>query len=224
MNMGVLGTGVVGRTLAVKLAELGHAVVLGTRDVRATLAQTAPDRMGNPPLKGWLDQHAAIRLGSFAEAAEHGEMLLNATNGMGSLAALEAAGAANLRGKVLVDISNPLDFSQGMPPSLFVSNANSLAEQIQRTFPGSRVVKTLNTVTAPLMVDPGQVNAGKHSIFLSGNDAAAKMQVRDLLRGFGWTEIIDLGDLSTARGRKCTCRSGCACGARWERGWLMCWW
>jgi 8-hydroxy-5-deazaflavin:NADPH oxidoreductase len=200
MNIGVLGTGIVGRTIAARLVELNHAVVLGTRDPEKTLAQTEPDRMGNPPLNFWLKQNPKVSLGSFAESAGHGGMVFNATNGNGTLDALNAAGEAQLGGKILVDISNPLDFSNGMPPTLFVSNTDSLAEQIQRAFPNVKVVKTLNTVTANLMVHPRQLQDGSHSVFVSGNDPDAKTRVSDLLRSFGWIDIIDLGNITTARG------------------------
>jgi predicted dinucleotide-binding enzyme len=201
MNIGVLGTGVVGRALSGKLAALGHGVMVGTRDVARTLATTEPGRYGNPPFSEWQEGHPAVKLGTFAEAAAFGELLVNATNGAASLPDLEAAGAANLRGKTLIDISNPLDFSRGMPPSLFVCNTDSLAEQIQRAFPELKVVKTLNTVNALVMVDPRQVAGGDHDMLMCGNDPGAKAQVADLLKNeFGWKSVIDLGDLSAARG------------------------
>ncbi len=187
MKFGVLGSGMVGQAISGKLVALGHDVVVGTRDT-GKLAE-------------WLaGPGRGARAGSFAEAAAHGEMVVNATAGSGSLAALALAGADNLRGKVLIDISNPLDFSQGMPPSLFVSSTDSLAEQIQRAFPETHVVKTLNTMNANLMVNPQLVAGGAHTIFVSGNDAAAKAQVVELLQSFGWQDIIDLGGLNTARG------------------------
>lgn len=200
MNIGILGTGMVGRALAGKLTELGHSVCLGTRDPAETLARSGPDRMGQPPVGEWLKQHPTIKLGTYAESAAHGVVLVNATNGAGSLDALRLAGADHLAGKVLLDISNPLDFSRGMPPTLFVKDTDSLAEQIQRAFPETQVVKTLNTLTAALMVNPGQLAGGDHSVFLSGDDANAKAVVADLLRSFGWRDIIDLGGLATARG------------------------
>ena len=200
MNAGILGTGMVGRAIAARLVELSHNVVIGTRDPAAPLARTGTDRMGNAPFSDWLEQNTVVRLGSFAEAAGHGDIVVNATNGSASLAALEAAGAENLSGKIIVDISNPLDGSQGMPPSLFVSNTDSLAEQIQRAFPESKVVKTLNTVTARVMVYPQQIAQGNHTMFVSGNDAGAKVTVSELLRSFGWQDIVDLGDITTARG------------------------
>lgn len=188
MNIGILGSGMVGQTLAAKLADLGHAVMIGTR---------------NPAkLQEWLGQvNHTVKTGSFADTAAHGEIVINATAGGASLAALEAAGAENLQGKILIDIANPLDFSQGMPPSLLTSNTDSLGEQIQRAFPTLRVVKTLNTLAAPLMVDPGQLADGDHHLFVSGNDTGAKAEVSNFLkRAFGWKNIIDLGDITTARG------------------------
>jgi predicted dinucleotide-binding enzyme len=201
MRVGVLGTGMVGRTIAGKLAELGHEVVVGTRDPAATLARQEPDFMGNPPYAAWQGEHPAVRLAGLAEAAAHGELVVNATSGGATLEALRQAGAANLDGKVLVDVANPLDFSQGMPPSLSVANTDSLAECIQREFPAARVVKTLNTVNASLMVDPGLVGGGDHTVFVSGNDPEAKALVTGLLtEGFGWRDVVDLGDITTARG------------------------
>ncbi len=200
MQIAVLGTGVVGRTIAAQLATLGHDVTVGTRDPQATLARTEPDGMGNPSFSAWHSEHPAVRLAPFAEAAEQAELVVNATGGGESLEALTQAGAENLAGKVLLDVSNPLDFSQGFPPSLFVKDTDSLAEQIQGSFPAARVVKSLNTMTAAVMVDPGRVGGGDHSVFVSGNDADAKRTVADLLTAMGHTDVIDLGDLSTARG------------------------
>lgn len=201
MKIGVLGTGMVGQVISGKLAELGHDVVVGTRDVSKTLAHTEPNTYGLPAFSVWLEGKPEIKVGPFAEAAAHGEILINATNGLGSLAALTEAGEANLNGKVLMDISNPLDFSAGMPPSLAVVNLDSLGEQIQRAFPAVKVVKTLNTVTADLMVEPRRLADGDHHVFVSGDDAAAKTQVTEHLKSwFGWRNIIDLGDITTARG------------------------
>ncbi len=193
MKIGVLGTGGVGRTIAGKLAELGHEVMMGTRDVTQT-------RDDNLAVVTWLGENTAVELGTFTEAAAHGELIVNATNGAATLHILHLAGAANLAGKTLLDISNPLDFSQGMPPTLFVKDSDSLAEQIQRTFPETHVVKSLNTLTAHLMVNPQALADGAHTVFVSGNDTAAKAQVTAVLQSFGWQDIIDLGDISTARG------------------------
>ncbi|GAB2922965.1 NADPH-dependent F420 reductase [Streptomyces heilongjiangensis] len=201
MRHAVLGTGVVGRTIAGKLSSLGHEVVVGTRDPQATLARTQPDGYGNPPYARWQAEHPQVRLAAFADAAAQGEVVLNATEGLSSLRALESAGAANLAGKIVIDIANPLDFSRGMPPSLDPVNTDSLGEQIQRAFTEAKVVKTLNTMNARIMVDPARV-PGAHTVFVSGDDAEAKGAVTDLLRSFGWPadDIIDLGDITTARG------------------------
>ena len=200
MKIAVLGTGPVGRTLAVRFAALGHEVVLGTRDVTETLARTEPDAWGSPPLSVWLDAHPQVTMGSFSQAAAHGELVVNATNGAGSVAALAQAGSDNLAGKVLIDVSNPLDFSHGMPPTLLVKDTDSLGEQIQRAFPETRVVKALNTMTADLQADPGQLAGGDHSVFVSGDDAGAKEEVTRFLESLGHTDVIDLGDITTARG------------------------
>jgi len=178
MRIAVLGTGVVGQTLAGKLRELGHEVAIGSRT-------EGEDKR------------------TFADAAAFGEVVINATNGAVALEVLAAAGAENLAGKVLIDVTNPLDFSRGMPPTLRVCNDDSLGEQIQRAYPDARVVKTLNTVTASLMVDPGSI-PGEHTMFVSGDDEAAKAQAAELLESFGWPSaaIVDLGDIGGARAQE----------------------
>jgi 8-hydroxy-5-deazaflavin:NADPH oxidoreductase len=200
VRFGILGTGVVGKTIAVRLDGLGHDVIVGTRNPEETLSRTDPDQYGNPPFGTWQEEHPEVRLGTFAEAAAHGDMVVNATAGAVSLEALEQAGEDNLNGKILIDIANPLDFSKGMLPTLLVSNTDSLGEQIQRRFPEAKVVKTLHTMNAYLMVDPAQLAATDHTVFVSGDDAEAKARVSELLRSFGWSDIIDLGDITTARG------------------------
>lgn len=202
MNIAILGTGVVGRTLAAGLAAAGHDVVIGTRDPDATLARTEPDAMGTPPYRVWQEQHAEVRLLPYADAAAHGEVVVNATAGDGALAAIERCGSDRLAGRILVDVSNPLDFSAGFPPTLSIKDTDSLAEAIQRAAPEAKVVKTLNTVTAAVMVEPESVAGGDHTVFLSGDDAAAKAIVAALLEQLGWRDIVDLGDLSTARGQE----------------------
>ena len=199
MKIAVLGTGTVGQAVAAKLSDLGHETTVGTRDPQATLARTEPDGMGNPPFSAWHAEHPSVRLATFAEAAEQAELVVNATNGGVSLEALKQAGAANLAGKVVLDIANPLDFSQGFPPTLFVKDTDSLGEQIQAAFPELQVVKALNTLTAPLMANPAQLPS-EHSVFVAGNDADAKRTVGDILTSFGHTDVIDLGDITSARG------------------------
>ncbi|HEU5066405.1 MAG TPA: NAD(P)-binding domain-containing protein [Gaiellaceae bacterium] len=178
MRIAVLGTGVVGTTIAGKLRELGHDVLIGSR----TAGEDAVP---------------------FADAAAHGELVFNCTNGSSSLDALNAAGAENLAGKVLIDVANALDFSQGRPPLVGVSTGDSLGEQIQRAFPEASVVKALNTVNAKVMVDPVIV-PGEHDLFMSGNDEQAKAQVAELLQSFGWPaeRILDLGDITGARAQE----------------------
>jgi predicted dinucleotide-binding enzyme len=190
MRIGVLGTGTVGRTIGSALLRQGHEVRMGSRSAGNEAAVAWAAEIGGPATEG-----------SFADAAGFGELIFNATNGAASLQALEAAGAEQLAGKVLVDVANPLDVSKGMPPTLTVCNDDSLAEQIQRAFPDVRVVKALNTVTAAVMVAPDRV-PGTHTVFVCGDDAGAKAQVGELLRGFGWPaeSILDLGGIEAARG------------------------
>lgn len=199
MKIAVLGTGIVGRTLAGALAGLGHDVAMGTRDPQATFARSGPDAMGAPPFSEWHAANQHIPLETFADAAGASELVVNATKGARTLAALGFARSVNLSRKVLVDVSNALDFSQGMPPVLNPVNTESLAERIQHSFPDARVVKTLNTMNAGLMVDPGRLAGGDHSVFISGDDAEAKTTVSGLLRELGHRDIIDLGDITSAR-------------------------
>ncbi len=190
MRVAVLGTGIVGRTLASALLANGHEVRLGSRTAGNEAAVAWAEQIGGPASEG-----------TFADAAGFGEVVINATAGAASLAALEMAGSEQLAGKVLLDVANPLDTSRGMPPTLTVCNDDSLGEQIQRALPDVRVVKTLNTVTAAVMVDPALVQ-GAHTVFVAGDDPAAKTQAAELLREFGWpaSSIVDLGDISAARG------------------------
>ncbi|MFD4739250.1 NADPH-dependent F420 reductase [Streptomyces virginiae] len=203
MRFAVFGTGTVGRTVAAKLVSLGHDVRVGTRAPAATLARTEPAGTGAPvvPYAGWQAEHPRVGLATFAEAARSAEVLVNATGGRVSVDVLSSVGAEHLDGKVLIDLANPLDFSGGWPPVLDPGNSDSLGELLQRTFPGVRVVKTLNTMNCAVMVDPARV-AGDHNVFLSGDDEEAKASVRELLRSFGWPEanILDLGGIGTARG------------------------
>lgn len=151
----------------------------------------------------WFGSHEDVLLGTFQESASFGELVINATNGENSLNALDLAGEENLQGKIILDVSNPLDFSKGMPPSLLdgLNNTNSLAEEIQKEFPGARVVKTFNTIWCGLMVNPGMIGGGNHLNYISGNDDEAKSEVKKLVKELGWKDenIIDLGDLSAAR-------------------------
>lgn len=191
MKISVLGTGMVGQAIATKLIQLGHEVKMGSRSGH------------NEKASEWISANGEkASQGTFAEAALTGEIIFNCTKGEIALEVMRQAGSENLKGKILIDISNPLDFSKGMPPTLLIVNDNSLGEEIQKALPDTHVVKTLNTLTAKLMVNPELVNNGDHDIFMSGNSKEAKEKVSALLQTFGWgaAHIIDLGDITTARG------------------------
>ena len=188
MKIGVLGTGMVGATIATKLIALGNEVMLGSRNA------------GSEKAVKWAQANGAnASQGAYAQAARFGEILFNCTQGTASIEALQSAGADNLKGKILIDVANPLEFSHGAPPTLSVCNTDSLGEQIQRTFPETKVVKTLNTVNCEVMVNPALV-PGDHDIFVCGNDEDSKARVAELLKEwFSWRSVIDLGDISSAR-------------------------
>lgn len=189
MKIAILGTGSVGQMIGSKLVALGHDVKMGSRTA------------GNEKAVAWVSSAGkGASEGTFADAAAFGELVFNCTAGTGSLEALGLAGEDNLAGKILLDLSNPLDFSKGFPPRLSISNDDSLGEAIQRALPRTKVVKTLNTMANPIMVDPSLV-PGDHDVFVSGNDAEAKGVVsRFLQEQFGWRRVTDLGDITTARG------------------------
>ena len=191
MKIAILGTGTVGDTIGSKLSELGHHVMMGSRS------------KGNEKARAFVLKNKNAGEGTFAEAASFGEMIFVCTKGEHTLEALKMAGSG-LNGKILVDVTNPLDFSKGMPPVLIpsLSNSNSLGEEIQKQFPQSRVVKTFNTMWCGLMVNPNMIAGGDHVNFICGNDAEAKTTVKNLLHGFGWKSenLLDLGDISASRG------------------------
>ena len=190
MKIGVLGTGIVGRTIGTRLVGLGHQVVMGSRTADNADAAEWAAEVG-----------AGASHGTFADAGAGADLLFNCTVGTARSMRSGRSGRISWRGKVVVDVSIPLDFSNGLPPSLLVCNTDSLGEQIQRAFPDALVVKTLNTMNCEVMVDPSRV-PGDHDVFVSGNDGGAKEQVRQLLESFGWGDdrIIDLGDITTSRG------------------------
>jgi predicted dinucleotide-binding enzyme len=191
MKIAVLGTGNVGDTLASKLIEVGHSVMMGSRTA------------DNEKAQAFVAKHNGLgNAGTFSDAAAFGEIIFNCTAGVASIEALKFAGENNLNGKIIVDIANPLDFSNGMPPTLAICNSNSLGEEIQNTFPQAKVVKALNTMWCGLMVNPTLINGDDHDTFVCGNDASAKEEVKKILQSFGWAEknIHDLGDITKARG------------------------
>jgi predicted dinucleotide-binding enzyme len=190
MRIAVLGTGVVGTTLGTALVRGGHEVRLGSRTA------------GNEKSVAWVAETGeGASEGTFADAAAWAEIVVNATGGLVSLDALTAAGADNLAGKAVLDISNPLDFSGGFPPTVTQPDGRSIGEQLQAAFPTAKVVKTLNTMTAAVMTDPRSLG-GSHSVFVAGDSAEAKELTAVLLQGFGWTkdEIVDVGAITAARG------------------------
>ena len=204
MKLAILGTGTVGLTLASRLVGLGHDVMLGTRNVDETSVRNTKDSYGGPSFMEWHTLNPQVILGTFSLAASFGEIIINATQGVTAINTLNIAGEGNLGNKVLIDVTNPLDFSKGMPPSLLpeLCNTNSLGEEIQRLFPKAKVVKALNTMWCGLMVDPAMIGSGNHNVFMCGNDADAKLKVSELLQQFGWNQqdIVDLGDITAARG------------------------
>lgn len=190
MKIGVLGTGTVGATIGSKLIELGHEVKMGSRTAT------------NEKAAEWVAKAGPnASAGTFADAAAFGEMIINCSKGTATLEILASAGAENLAGKVLVDIANPLGAPDMGLPTLTICNDTSLGEQIQAAYPATKVVKTLNTMWCGIMVHPRML-PDTHQVYMSGNDAGAKEQVKTMLQSFGWMdeEILDLGDITTARG------------------------
>ena len=189
MKIAILGTGDVGSHLASSFVDLGHDAMIGSRTAEN---ESATEWARS---KGPRASH-----GTFADAAAFGELVFNCTAGAISLEALKMAGSQNLRDKVLVDVSNPLDFSKGMPPTLTICNTDSVGEQIQRAFPETKVVKALNTMRHEIMTNPALV-PGSHDVFICGNDPEAKAEVTRILKDwFGWKSVIDLGDIAGSRG------------------------
>jgi 8-hydroxy-5-deazaflavin:NADPH oxidoreductase len=197
MKIAILGTGSVGATIGSRLVDLGHQVMMGSRT------------SNNEKAQAFVSKHQGVNAsaGTFSEAAAFGEVIINCTKGEHSLNAIEMAGKA-INGKVLIDVSNPLDFSNGMPPHLIPSlaNTNSLGEEIQKRFPETKVVKTFNTMWCGIMVDPNLVGGGNHVNYICGNDAAAKAVTIGILKQFGWKDecLLDLGDITNARGTEAT--------------------
>ncbi|MFC9999406.1 NADPH-dependent F420 reductase [Nocardia sp. NPDC127526] len=209
MKIAILGTGAGGRCHAAKLLELGHEVIVGTRDPDATLARTAPDHMGTPPYRDWLAAHPGATVCTFADAAAAADLVINGISGDHALNALTAI-KDQLAGKTLIDYAVPYVYQHdsahkwptpwGFMPLLDPVDSDSLAEQIQRALPETRVVKSFVTQEQETVVDPKSIGGGDHTMFVSGDDEAAKGRAAQLLREYGWTDIVDLGPLVTARG------------------------
>ncbi|OGL26357.1 NADP oxidoreductase [Candidatus Saccharibacteria bacterium RIFCSPHIGHO2_12_FULL_49_19] len=197
MVVAVLGTGMVGQAHAERMAELGHEVTIGTRSVKKALARMEPGRM-TEPFGVWAKKHKTVKVAAFSDAARHSEHIINALSGQAALKVLKSL-RSELAGKVLVDISNPLDFSSG-ELKLFFVNDDSLGEQIQKALPATYVVKAFNTMNATVQVNPKSVASGDHHLFVAGNDKKAKAEVAKLAKSYGWKNIVDLGDIKSARG------------------------
>jgi predicted dinucleotide-binding enzyme len=187
MKIGILGTGMVGETLGAKFVQLDHEVKMGSRSANNESAVKWVNAAGRNASQG-----------TFEDAATFGEIVFVCLKGAVFLDVAKTLKPGALAGKVLVDVSNPLDFSRGMPPSLSICNTNSLGEEVQKSLPSARVVKTLNIVNCDVMVDPAK--GGHPSMLLCGNDADAKAKVTALLKDMGWRDIIDLGDITKSRG------------------------
>lgn len=197
MKIGILGTGIVGKTLAAKLNELGHEVMIGTRNVSETMSKTAPDMMGSPPFNEWYANNPKIKVGTFEDTSKFGEIIILATHGVATISAIDSANKNNFYGKVVIDTTNPLDFSQGMPPKFAATLGNSLGEQIQKHIPNAKVVKAFNTVSAFVMVSPKR-EEGDPDLFIAGNDEEAKKKLAGLAEQMGWKRMIDIGDISNS--------------------------
>jgi 8-hydroxy-5-deazaflavin:NADPH oxidoreductase len=201
MKIGILGTGGVGKAFAVKLTELGHQVMIGTRDVSSTMSRKETG------FSDFVAQNPKVQVGTFKEAAMHGDIIINVTKGSNTLDVIKSTGEA-LNNKILMDVTNPLDFSKGMPPCLIpeLSNTTSLGEEIQKAIPKANVVKTLNTMWNGLMINPNLLANGNHINYICGDNSDAKNKVIKLLKEFGWRDdnILDLGDITNARATEAT--------------------
>lgn len=201
MRIAILGTGNVGQTFAEKFISLGHEVVMGTRDVGHTLERV--DKDGKPLFAEWHSKNVKVVLKTFKEVVQECELIVNALQGGATISAIQSCNSADFDNKIFIDIANPLDFSQGFPPSLLpdLCNTNSLGEEIQKELPNAKIVKTLNTMWCGLMVNPKLINNGDHLNYICGNDTESKSKVLELLLSFGWAaeNILDLGDIKNAR-------------------------
>jgi predicted dinucleotide-binding enzyme len=201
VKVGVLGTGDVGQALGTAFVTLGHDVKMGSRHAKNEKALSWAKGAG-----------PKASAGAFSEVAAFGEIVVLATLGAANESALEAAGPDALRGKIVIDTTNPLDFSGGMPPKLFVSGTDSAGERVQRLLPDSKVVKAFNTVGHAHMFRPA-FPGGPPDMFLCGNDEGAKGKVGEILREFGWG-VVDLGGIEGSRYLEAMCLAWVLVGLR----------
>lgn len=208
MKIAILGTGNVGQSFAEKLVSLGHEVKMGTRNVSTTMERKSTDNYGSLPFGEWHSKNGKVQLMTFKDAVSESEIVINALQGATALSVIRSCNKSDFDNKIVIDISNPLDFSQGFPPALLegLNNTNSLGEEIQKELPKAKIVKTLNTMWSGLMVNPTMINNGEHQNYICGNDKEAKEKVITLLLSFGWSKenILDLGDITNARGTEST--------------------
>jgi predicted dinucleotide-binding enzyme len=195
MKVGIFGTGMVGRILAEKFVAGGNEVMIGTRNVEETLAKSTQDIMRNPPYKEWQEKNPSVKLGTFADVAKFGEIIIIATFGNAATNAIESAGKENFADKIVIDTTNPLDPSKGVPPGFTATIGNSLGEQIQNLLPQAKVVKAFNTLNMHIIVNPKR-EEGDPVLLIAGNDESAKKQVAEIAKGWGWKDIVDYGDIS----------------------------
>jgi 8-hydroxy-5-deazaflavin:NADPH oxidoreductase len=200
MKIAILGTGMVGQAIAAALVAKGHSVTIGTRNVAASIANETPNAYGMPGFGTWHKQNSAVEVATFADAINTADLLVNATHGASAVDIFKSVSKDTFNNKILIDIANDLDMSKGMPPAARIADVPgaSVGERLQSAFPTLRVVKSLSTMNAFVMVNPAIVK-GESTVFVSGNDADAKNTVSGLLREFGWKDIMDLGDISTSR-------------------------
>jgi predicted dinucleotide-binding enzyme len=212
MRVGVLGTGEVGQRLAAGFSSRGHDVMIGSRN---------PDK---PELREWLSgDGAGIESGTFAQTAEHGELLVLAVLGDAAEQAIGEAGRENFSGKVVIDAMNPLDFSGGFPPKLSITGEDSLGERVQRALPDARVVKAFNTIGNPYFVDPS-FSEGQPTMLIAGDDGEAKRTVRDVLADFGWSDTVDIGGIEGSRELEAICIAWVKIGGvrgAWDHGFRL---
>lgn len=212
MRVGVLGSGEVGRCVAAGFSGRGHEVMIGSRDP------------AKAELREWLaGDGSGIEVGTFAETAAHGELLVLAVLGNAAEEAIADAGPDNFKGKIVIDAMNPLDFSGGFPPKLSIDGEDSLGERVQRALPDARVVKAFNTIGNPYFVDPS-FSEGQPTMLIAGDDQSAKDTVRDVLTDFGWSDTVDIGGIEGSRELEAICvvwvKIGGARGA-WDHGFKL---
>lgn len=197
MKVGIFGTGMVGRILAEKFVAAGNKVMIGTRNVESTLTKSGADNLRTSPYKEWQEKNSGVKLGTFADTAKFGEVIIIATFGDAAISAIAMADKESFSGKLVIDTTNPIDVSKGVPPEFTGKVGNSLGEQIQRLLPDAKVVKAFNTASMHIIVNPKRED-GEPSLLIAGNDENAKKQVADIAKIWGWKDVVDYGNITEA--------------------------